>query len=245
MRRWLNPAAIVAAVGLVLSFAFAYTMAKEPGLYWTRVQARFMPPDLDASNAYRYTPASMVLTAAAVGKMMDNSDHARMADADALLIGQGVRQGFSVNLPNTGGQWANQFVSPYLDVQVVDSSAEAVTAKTRSLIAQIAADLVWLQDQGGASQNYRITIQTSPLAVSYSKGSSGRAGLVGLFVGLGVTYACVRIASYDRRPRGAHYVQHPSVAARMRNRSSSQPEPARVEDSEVSGRTRELSGTRG
>ncbi|MEO6702886.1 MAG: pentapeptide repeat-containing protein, partial [Jatrophihabitantaceae bacterium] len=132
--------------------------------------------------------------------MVDSSVAPRMASAEATLVGQGVHDGYSVRLPNTGGQWASQFIKPYLDVQVVAPSSDQVLARMGQLITEIGDDLTTLQNQTGVASKYRIGTQLSPpvTPLYYQKGSRSRAGLAALLLGLGITFAARAIAGRDR-----------------------------------------------
>ncbi|MCW2540864.1 MAG: hypothetical protein JWN95_2589 [Frankiales bacterium] len=196
-RRKLNGVtAVVLLAGLVATFAMSYRMAKTPGVFWTRVQVRFVSPQLDKSNGLQYVPASMIVVAGAVGKMIDPDPQPRLATAEATLVGEGVRNGYSVQLPNTGGQWANQFIDPYLDVQVVAPTQDEVNARTSRLVSEINQDLLTLQNGSTVPHRFLITTSLSPpapLPIYYQKGSAKRAGLITLILGLGITFAATRL----------------------------------------------------
>ncbi|HTZ43830.1 MAG TPA: hypothetical protein VMB79_08190 [Jatrophihabitans sp.] len=183
----------VVLVGLLESCLLGYHAAKARGVFWSRVQVRFVSPQLDNSNGLQYVAPAMIVVAGAVAKMIDPAPPVRLATAEATLVGEGVRDGFSVQLPNTGGQWANQFISPYLDVQAVGPSPDEVTATTDRLVALIDSDLRTLQDRSGVTAHYRITTSLSPpkpLPIYYQKGSAKRAALATLALGIAITFSC-------------------------------------------------------
>jgi hypothetical protein len=181
----------VILLGIVDSVVLGYHLAKKPGVFWARVQVAMVSPQLDKSNGLQYISPAMIVMAGVVAKTIDPDPHPRLATAEATLVGEGIRDGYSVTVPNTGGQWANQFVSPYLDVQAVAASPDQVTATTNRLIAEINRDLQALQDKTAVPARYRITTSLSPpapLPIYYSKGSAKRAGLVTVALGIGISF---------------------------------------------------------
>lgn len=214
-RRWaqLSDAAVIFVIlfGILLSLLLGYHLAKKPGVFWSRVQVAMLSPQLDKSNGLQYVSPSMIVMAGVVAKTINPDPHPRLATAEATLVGEGVRDGYSVTLPNTGGQWANQFVNPYLDVQAVAATPDQVTATTNQLIAEINRDLQALQDKSNVPAKYRITTALSPpapLPIYYSKGSAKRAGLVTVALGIGITFVVGGLlrrglASASRRRRHA------------------------------------------
>src|SRR6476619_1113941 len=113
-------------LGLIVVGA-AGVLAKEvhkPGVYWSDVHVRFVAPSsLTKENSLQVAGQSLIMAAGAVGQMVDDTNGPRPASPDATLAGLGIRSGWSVTLPNSGGQYQNYFADPYLDVQVVAPTA--------------------------------------------------------------------------------------------------------------------------
>lgn len=217
LSRWV--VLLVVVIGILDSLVLAYHAAKKPGVFWSRVQVAMISPQLDKSNGLQYISPSMIVMAGVVAKTIDPDPHPRLATAEATLVGEGVRDGYSVTLPNTGGQWANQFVNPYLDVQVVAPTPDQVTATTNRLITSINHDLQSLQDKYEVPGKYRITTSLSPpapLPIYYSKGSAKRAGAITVLLGIGITFAVAglvrRWLTAAARRRGIAARQVPAVA---------------------------------
>lgn len=204
-------AIVVIIVGILDSLLIGYQEAKRPGVFWTREQVGMIYPQLDQSNGMQYISPSMIVMAGVIEKMIEPDPHPRLATAEATLVGTGVRDGFSVTLPNTGGQWANQFVSPYLDVQVVAPTLAAAQQRTDQLVAEIKRDLQTLQDESAVPAKYRVTAALSPPApvpIYYQKGSAKRALLAALALGLAITFTAAGLlrrglAGYAARRRAA------------------------------------------
>lgn len=186
-------AALVTVVGLAVSLLAAFIVLGNHGRYSAEVQVWFVAPKSTQNpNGLQISGDSLVMTAGAVRRMVTDADPPRTSAPDVPLSGEGVNRGYSVTLPNTGGQWTNRFTNAYLDVQVVDASASAVTAKTRRLIAEINTSLAVLEQRDNVAQVNQIRIQLVPsngvIPVRHEDGSRIRAVLATLALGVGLTF---------------------------------------------------------
>jgi hypothetical protein len=94
-----------------------------------------------------------------------------------------------VRLPNAGGQWADNFNRPVLDVQVVGPTRDAVKADLDALLAEIDAELARLQDDAGVAPAFRVTTQHAPTSpvIQYVGAQATRAMAGVAIVGLALT----------------------------------------------------------
>jgi hypothetical protein len=200
-RRW---AAFVVALGLLLTATISYRIVRKPGVYWAQVNVIFLAPASGLyPNTLLNTSEGVIALAGVVGKMVDpDAVAARVVSPTVRLANQGIRHGWSVTLPNDGGQWANNFDKALLDVQAVGSTAAEVNGTVNRLISQINLTLSGLQAQ--VPRVDRVTTQLNPsqVQVFYDAGRRLRALAASLAVGLAVTvvagvYVRRRIA---RRP---------------------------------------------
>jgi hypothetical protein len=199
-------------VGLVVLGA-AGVLAKEvrkPGVYWSDVHVRFVAPaSLTRQNSLQVPEQSLIMTAGAVGQMMNDTNDPRPASPEATLPGLGIRSGWSVTLPNSGGQFVTYFADPYLDVQVVGPTAMQVTQTMQRLIQQIQDGLTTLQNDAHVAPADRISASVLPLSVApiyYAHGSHSRAIIASLVILSGlatVGFVVVSRLSRPRRPRSA------------------------------------------
>ncbi len=197
-RRW---AALVVVLGLLLTVTISYQIVRKPGVYWAQANVIFLPP---ATGLYPNTLADnsggVITLAGVVGKMVDpDALAARVVSPTVRLANQGIRHGWSVTLPNDGGQWAYNFDKALLDVQAVGSTAAEVSGTVNRLISQINLTLSGLQAH--VPEVDRVTTQLSPgqVQVFYDAGRPTRALAASLALGLAVTtvagvYARRRIA---------------------------------------------------
>jgi hypothetical protein len=194
-RRW---AALVVALGLLLTVAITYRVARKPGVYWAQIDVVFLPP------ASSYNPNTLVSTsdgvislAGVVGKMVDpHPVAARVVSPTIVLADQGIRHGWSVTLPNEGGQWSDNFDKPLLDVQAVGSTAAEVTGTVNRLISQINLTLAGLQAQVPRADRVTTELNPSQVQVFYEPGRRLRALAACLAVGVAATAVA---AGYLRR----------------------------------------------
>jgi hypothetical protein len=129
--------------------------------------------------------------------MVNRSDATtRVVSEDVTLSGEGIRSGSSVTLPNSGGQWANQYTQAELDVQVVGPTQSGVVAESSRLVGEINASLAAAQGDQHVDKHNLIRTQLSPpTAIVYRQsGSRSRAGIATLVLGCGVTAAAAAMA---------------------------------------------------
>lgn len=118
------------------------------GVYWSRVEVTFLvPTSADNPNSLRPTSSDLIMTAGVVAKMVNGSTvRNKMADPAATLVGEGVVDGWSVRLPDYGGQWSILYPRQVLDVQVSGPTREAVRDRHFALLARIDEALSTLQE---------------------------------------------------------------------------------------------------
>ena len=194
-RRW---GAIVVAVGLLITAVIAYRVVRKPGVYWAQSDVLFLPPASGVfPNALVNNPGGVIALAGVVGKMVDpDSAAARVVDPSVRLVNQGVRHGSSVTLPNDGGQWADNFDKPLLDVQAVGSTPAEVTGTVNRLVSQINLTLSGLQAKVPQADRVTTELNPSQVQVFYDPGRRLRALAASLAIGAAVTAVA---AGYLRR----------------------------------------------
>jgi hypothetical protein len=209
---------IAAFVGVAVTAAGGFAAARVPGVYWSRVQVRFIAPMSVASpNAFEFLPYSMAMMAGAVRRLVDNSDPPRTVSPDVTLADEGIRHGYSVSLPHTGGQWTDSYTEPYLNVQAVGATPAEVTTTMQRLIAEIRTGLSALERRTHTDSFNLIRTQVNPpsgVPVYYKRGSPARALLGSLGLGLGVTAAAVALTRWLVRRRIQHAVHHDGASRR-------------------------------
>lgn len=192
LRRW-----TVLVAGAVATLGLMYSTTLDDGVFWSRTQVVFLAPTSAAyPNALRTTSEDLIITAGVVAKAVSGPDKVtKYASPDATLVGEGVRDGWSVRLPDTGGQWAPHFAEQVLYVEVVAGTAEEVEARQGEIIAQIAGELDRLQRDAGVAPVNHITVTVAPesTVVHQVQGSRARSvGMAGL-LGACATFAVIAV----------------------------------------------------
>jgi hypothetical protein len=203
LRRW-----YVVVLGLVLTALAAVLVGLAPGVYWARTQVLLLgPPSESRPNKLDSNSAGLIATAGLIEREMSFGRHRIPATSiDVTLLDQGVYDGEQVRLPNNGGQWANNFDQPVLDVQASGPSRAIVQQRIDGMVQEIEQILERRQDEAAVSRANRITVAFSPaeIQVRYVRGDPKRAVLVTSTLGLSLTLTFVplidrRLAA--RRPR--------------------------------------------
>lgn len=204
-RRW-----YVVLAGLALTAGVLLLVHQTPGVYATQTNVLFLAPVTPNSPNTISSPTSGVIsTAGLVERIVNKGVEKSPTSGSVALAGQGVDNGYSVELPNAGGQWASNFNRPVLQVQVTGPSAERVRTELRRLVEQIRAVAREIQVEAGVGQGMLITTQVSPEApgIGYHQGHRPMALAVTALLGLVLTglavWAVDRFPGWRavRRPR--------------------------------------------
>lgn len=191
-KRW-----YVLAVGIVIGLLSLGAIRSSEPVYWTKAEVSFVAPD--RTPAY-WIPgddyASLVDFAAMVERRVTyNSQSVNLSLSTGTLYGAGIRQGYSVTLLNSGGQWAKSFRWPVLSVQVVDSSAQKVKEVLSHVVDDVNAASLALQRETGVQQNL-ITTLTSPSSPEIVFGGGTQTNRIkGAVVWVGTAVALATIAA--------------------------------------------------
>jgi hypothetical protein len=208
LRRW-----PVVVAGAVVTLVAAYGTTLDDGVFWSRTQVVFLAPaSTDYPNMLRTTSEDIIITAGVVAKAVAGPDAVtKYASPDASLVGEGVRDGWSLRLPDTGGQWAPHFNQQVLYVEVVAATPQEVKERQAVLIDRVAGELRSLQRGAGVAPVNSITVTVAPesMVVHHVDGSQIRsAGMTGA---LGAGATCAVLILLEARERRS--VTHDQLAA--------------------------------
>jgi hypothetical protein len=211
--------------GAAVTLLVAYCTTLDDGVYWSRAQVVFLAPQSAAyPNTLRTTSEDIIMTAGVVAKSVAGPDKVtKYASPDATLVGEGVRDGWSVRQPDTGGQWAIHFAQQVLYVEVVAPTAEEADERQSVLIARITEELHELQAAAGVLPVNEITVTVAPesTVVNHIQGSSARSVAMTGVLGIGAT--CTVLALVEARRRRSLTLDHDAAP---RPRRSAPPAPA-------------------
>ena len=198
LRRW-----TVLVAGAVATLGLMYSTTLDDGVFWSRTQVVFLaPPSTDYPNSLRTTSEDLIITAGVVAKSISGPDAVtKYASPDATLVGEGVRDGWSIRLPDTGGQWAPHFAEQVLYVEVVSATADQTATRQGEIVAQIAEELDRLQRDARVAPVNDITVTVAPESTVVHQVKGSRARSVGMAGVLGAAATLTAIAVLEARGR--------------------------------------------
>jgi hypothetical protein len=207
-RRW-----VVLVVGALVTAGLVLQVWTIPGVYHQEVNVLFLMPDRPQDTNRLTSVSDSLISFAGVVERVMNADArgSRVVSEEVNLATTGVRAGYSVRLPNAGGQWANNFNRPVLKIQATGPTPEAVRATVADVVSRINGEIDRLQDEAGVTAENRVATRLSPVQpnMSFSKGSRPRAAAMTVLIGIGVTLGAAvlldgplaRLAERRRRRR--------------------------------------------
>lgn len=207
LHRW-----YVVGVGMVLTLAAMVVVHTQPGVYWAQTDVVFLQPQSARyPNSIQASSGGVIAMAGLVAREITGvTTGPSTASANTTLAGEGIRDGYAIRLPDSGGQWSHNFSRAVLDVQVIGSDHDRVAAAVDQLIRRIAAELGRLQDADAVPTRDRITLAPAPDAVQvfHLRGEPMRAAVAAGLVGLAVTaVAASWLDRLRRRPRPVRVTQ--------------------------------------
>ncbi|NUP74103.1 MAG: hypothetical protein HOQ07_05565 [Sinomonas sp.] len=213
-RRW-----YIAFVGMVLTAAACISLSPGQHVYSARSTVVFLPPGSAAvSQTDDFLRPYLVNFAAMVRLALpdDPGGGNDRASFGGSLVGAGVKSGYAVVLPNSGGQWSQYYNQPVLTVESVDATPQAAENQTRSLMRQIDQAAADLQAKLNIPAALRVTTSAQSAAVEIVDGgatpSTRLRGLLSV-VALGTFCTTVGTVTVDRLLRRSRRDRQRSVRA--------------------------------
>lgn len=176
----------VGLVGAVFTGAALFFVYSYPGVYTTQTAVVFLSPATDAHpNNLESTSDDVIAAAGLVERLVNQGVETSATTSVVTLAGRGVREGSSVELPNSGGQWAVNYAQPQLLVQVTGPTEQQVTRNVGALIAEVQSTAAEIQRAAGVRSRWLITTRPNPdqPVVRYGRGYRRHALLVTLVLG--------------------------------------------------------------
>lgn len=204
LRRW-----PVVVVGLLATGAVAMGPAKGQSVVFSRTELAFLAPtNAHYPNALRTTSDAVIMTAGVIAKRISGPEPmTKFGSTEVTLIGQGIRDGWSLRLPDTGGQWAPNFATQVLVLEVVAPTKQEVERRQAALISRVQQELSSMQDGFGvAGQNKISVIEAPERSVSYSvTGDRHRASAMAALLGVGATTTAALLLDRGLGRRGGEH----------------------------------------
>lgn len=198
LRYW----AVVLVGGLCTAGAGLMAISDD-GVYFTRTELAFLAPTSTLyPNALRTQSEDIIDTAGVVAKrVMGPGKVTKFAAPDVTLVGLGVRDGWSIRLPDTGGQWASNYATQMLVLDVVAPSREGVAARQSELVRQVQGELLELQEDAGVAPVNRISVLPAPESTVIFSVSGNRPKALAMTACLGVGVTITIVLAAERRRR--------------------------------------------
>lgn len=198
----------VALTGLLLMAPLIVAASQSKGVYSAKQDVVFLPPPGAASgNPLRVDSEDIVEFAAVIERRaIARSSEPQLRTNGASLYTTGVREGYSVYLPNAGSQWEPSLNKAVVKVEAVAEDPITAEKIVAGLAGQLAAAATQEQDTLGVSRSAHITTERSPsaTAVSYHASSPAAAAMALVLLGLGLgagAAAAIRIFRHSARRR--------------------------------------------
>ncbi|MRJ76475.1 hypothetical protein GEV29_08010 [Aeromicrobium sp. SMF47] len=182
---------LVGLVGVAIAMSL---VAAHQDVYWSQANVVFLEPTTDQHpNSLTSASASLVATAGYVEKIVNAGGQKPATAANVTLLGRGVRDGYTVDLPDSGGQWSHNFEQAMLSVQVTGPSEAVVRARLDRLVARIRTVARDIQVTAGVPADDTIRTDLAPTnpGVNLAGGSRIRAVGATALLGLGLTVSAV------------------------------------------------------
>ena len=140
----------------------------------------------DAPQLLYAAQPDLIEMAGLVARRIDAVEISGRGGDDSLsLVGLGISHGYSVTLPNSGGQWRYEFEKAELDVQIVGRSEEELAVLLHEATSRVADQMDELQDEQRVEESLRASVRRSPAdpAVIMNAGRPTRAAGAALVLG--------------------------------------------------------------
>ncbi len=193
---------------LFLTLAACAGAWRTPGVYWASTKVLFLGPTSDQVPNRLVLGGAAIPFAGLIEAEVNGGVPVRQAtNPTVTLVDEGIFDGWSVLVPDTGGQWAHHFPESSLIVQSTGPSPAVVEARMRHLLDRITGLVTAHEDSAGVPPGQRVQLAMSPsdVLVQYSTGHPSRAVavivLLGVWLSLAACWLTDRLVA-TRRSRG-------------------------------------------
>ncbi|WP_194291344.1 hypothetical protein [Cumulibacter manganitolerans] len=194
---------VVLVLGAAITAGAGLLVIRTPAVYYCRAELVFLAPTSTLyPNALRTQSEDLIDTAGVVAKRVSGPDKVtKFASPDVTLVGMGIRDGWSLRLPDTGGQWATNFATQVLLLDIVGPTAEVVQKRQNQITGRVSAELDQLQRAAGVDPVNDITMIPAPESTTIHEmsGNRPRTAAMTALLGMGVTTAVVVVLHRRRQ----------------------------------------------
>ncbi|ACZ31709.1 hypothetical protein Xcel_2695 [Xylanimonas cellulosilytica DSM 15894] len=193
----------VVLAGALLTLAAGALAARPVPLYWTQADVLVLAPGMGPQDMPSDLSLDGMLAFAGMLEREANGRPVSSLESGAPpLFSAGVRDGYSVAVPNQGNQWTNVFLRPVLSVEVVGSDAETVAQRYDQIVAQLEASSQTLQNAVAPERRMTLHPVTDDPTVSYvGSTNSQKIRALGAIAVIGVFVSASAAVLLDQRAR--------------------------------------------
>ncbi|TPV49817.1 hypothetical protein FJ661_14575 [Pseudarthrobacter phenanthrenivorans] len=200
-RRW-----YVVVMGLILTIWASSSLAAVERTYWVEIQLVFIQPGgASVANVSDHIIPSLVNFAGIVQRRVTETGSAvELPSSGATLYGSGIREGYSITLPNSGTQWAASYTRPVLVVQAVGHSPEAARETLDRALTAVDVAAGELQNAEGVPPESHVFIDRSPATpavIDVGGTAIGRMKGLAALAGVGLALTASSAVGLDRMVR--------------------------------------------
>lgn len=202
LRRWL-----VVGIGLVLTVSACLLLTAGERAYSSKVDLVFVQPGTGsvAKASDNVVPSLIDFAGIIQRRVSQEGSPVDLPSSSVTLYGSGVRNGYSITLPNSGTQWTVSYTRPVLVVQAVGNSPDQVRQTLSRVLTQIESTAYALQADEGAPAEKFIVVDRSPSSPEIIDLGSTRLGRMKGIVALsavGLALTAVVALEVDRLVSG-------------------------------------------
>lgn len=197
-RRW-----PMLVVGLVATMLALYAVQSSRPVYYSRAECVFhVPSSFLVKNTLQVRGYDLVITAGVVAKRVNGMEALpKTSTMEATSVDRNVLDGTLITLPDHGNQWAPNYDTGALRIEVSAPTAELARERMDTAFDQVAAELEEIQDERGVKPTERITVQRSA-SVSVVHTLAGRPRAAQLMtVVLGLSMTLIGVGFLENRAR--------------------------------------------
>lgn len=218
LRRW-----YVVLTVLALMFPAVLQAGGSTGVYWSKVDVVFYPPSgAAAGNPLRADSQATIHYAAMVERLVNGErGHSEPGTTNANLYGTGLRNGYSIYIPSSGGQWQNSFDRSAITVEVVAETQHDVGKVLAGIVDRIEQTASERQEAMGVIPQSYITTSLSPSTpeISYQPAEPAYAASALAVLAIGLAVAAASFVDRLTLRRARRHGQPPHPAPMPRNRT--------------------------
>jgi len=200
-RRW-----PVLVVGLAATMLALYAVQSSRPVYYSRAESVFLvPSSFLVKNTLQVRGYDLVITAGVVAKRVNGMDALpKTSTLEVTSVDRNVLDGTLITLPDHGNQWAPNYDTGALRIEVSAPTAELAQERMERAFDRVTAELEEVQDERGVKANERITVQRSAaVPVVQTLGGRPRAAQL-MTVMLGLSMTLIGVGLLELRSRRRH-----------------------------------------